>query len=188
MLVTSCGDEMSEAAPSLIVLTEREFTRGCLLLWLRACCPEFDVVVAAELGDIHPEERSSPPVAIVVHASGHRRASNWVEQQIEAKGRYSASAPTILIVDAFDADLVQNLVSRGVIDAFIPMSDTTEVAAAALRLVIAGGHYMPLLVASGVEPLKESGWSGSAQCHGKPGRPDIARAWRSGVAENWQAQ
>ena len=145
---------MSEAASKLIVLTEREFTRGCLLHWLRACCPEFDVVVAAGLSDIHREENADPPVAIVVHASGDCRSLQWIEQQIEAKNRYSASAPTILIVDAFDADLVQNLVSRGAIDAFIPMSDTTWVAAAALRLVIAGGRYMPPLVQIAALPLK----------------------------------
>ena len=139
---------MSEAASKLVVLAERQFTQGCLLLWLRACCPEFDVVVAADLGSMHPEERASPPVAIVVHPSGCRRGFEWIEQQMAMKGRYCASGPVILIVDAFDADLVQNLVSRGIINAFIPMSDTTEVAAAALRLVIAGGRYMPPLVQS----------------------------------------
>ena len=147
------GDEMSEAASKLLVLAEREFTQGCLLHWLRACCPEFEVVVAADLGRMHSEERASPPLAIVVHPSGCPRGLDWIEQQIEMKGRYFTSGPIILIADAFDADLVQNLVSRGVINAVIPMSDTTEVAAAALRLVIAGGRYMPPLVESAAPSL-----------------------------------
>ncbi|WP_428493607.1 helix-turn-helix domain-containing protein [Rhodopila sp.] len=122
--------------------------------WGRACCPEFEVVVATQLGDLRSQEPAGAPVAIVLHASGHRRDFEWIEQQIEAKNRYCASAPTILIVDAFNADLVQNLIVRGAIDAFIPMSDTTEVAAAALRLVIAGGRYMPLQVPTAALPSK----------------------------------
>ncbi|MGD0104505.1 MAG: response regulator transcription factor [Rhodopila sp.] len=136
---------MSGAASALIVLAEREFTQGCLLHWLRACCPEFDVVVAADLARIHPDKRASP-LAIVVQPSGCRRSFDWVEQQLAIKGRYCASGPIIFIIDKSDAGLVQHLVSRDFINAFIPMSDTTEVAAAALRLVIAGGRYMPPMV------------------------------------------
>ena len=139
------GDEMSQAASKLIVLAEREFTQGCLLHWLRACCPEFEVVVAADLGGVHPEEPAIPPVAFIVYVGSCRRGLDWIEQKIEMKDRYCASGPVILIVDPLDFDFVQNLASRGVINAVIPMSDTTEVAAAALRLVIAGGQYMPPL-------------------------------------------
>ena len=131
--------------------------RGCLSYWARAGCPEFEVVVAIQLGDTHPEERARAPVAIVLYASGHQRDFDWIEQQIAAKDRYWASAPTILIGDAFNADLVQSLASRGAIDAFIPISDTTEVAAAALRLVVAGGRYMPPLVPAAATSLKRPG-------------------------------
>jgi len=148
---------MSEAASALIVLAEREFTQGCLLHWLHACCPEFNVVVAADLSRMHPEER--PPVAVVVHPSGCRPGLDWIEQQIEIKSRHCASGPIILIVDEFDADLVQHLASCGVINAFIPTSDTTEVAAAALRLVIAGGRYMPPMVQSAAPSLGSPGGS-----------------------------
>jgi len=157
MPVSKGGDEMSEAASALIVLAQRKFIQGCLSHWLHACCPEFDLVVAADLGRIHPDKRARPPVAVVVHPSGCRRGFDWIEQQIEIKGRYCASSPIVLIVDELDTDLVQHLVSRGVIDAFIPTSDTTEIAAAALRLAIAGGRYIPPMVQSAAPSLTSPG-------------------------------
>jgi DNA-binding NarL/FixJ family response regulator len=148
------GNEMAAVVSTIIALADREFSQGCLSHWLRACCPEFDVLVAADLGRVRPEECASPPVAIVLHPSCSGGAFDWIEQQIEIKGRYCVLGPIVLIVDAFDANLAQNLVSSGVINAFIPTSDTTEVAAAALRLVIAGGRYMPSMVQSVALPLR----------------------------------
>jgi DNA-binding NarL/FixJ family response regulator len=139
---------MRKAPSRLIAVTEREFIRGCLLHWLHACCPEFEAGVVADLSEIHLEELARPPAAIVIDASSCHRSLDWITQQIETKRRHFGSTPTILIVDGLDADLVQDLVSRQAVDGFIPTSDTTEVAAAALRLVIAGGHYGPQLTAS----------------------------------------
>ena len=72
--------------------------------------------------------------------------------------------PPELFRRGFDADLAQNLVSSGVINAFIPTSDSTEVAAAALRLVIAGGRYMPPLVQSVALSLRSPGGT-AYHCH-----------------------
>ena len=157
MLATKDGDEMSQAASKLVVLAEREFTRGCLSYWLRACCPDLDVLVAADLGDIHSPESEGPPASIVVYASGCDQTLEWIEQQMAAKSRLHKSTPTVLICNGFDPDLAQDLVRREVVDAIIPTSDTTEIAAAALRLVLAGGHYMPRLVPAAASSRRDPG-------------------------------
>lgn len=117
--------------------------------WLQACCPKLDFLVASDISEFHSRQSRGLPAAIVVYASGCSQSLSWVNQQITAIRSYYKSAPAILVNDGLDPDLVQELVNCKIIDAIIPTSDTTEIAAAALRLVLAGGHYTPQLVPGG---------------------------------------
>ena len=153
MLAMQGAKKVSELPSKLIVLAERELTRACLSHWLRASCPEFDTIVAADLGDIYSgRPRSAPvsrsaPVIVLIYASGCDQTLKWVKQKVAETSEYYKAARIILVTDGLDPDLVPDLLGRWAVDAIIPTTDTTEIAAAALRLVLAGGQYFPKSIA-----------------------------------------
>ena len=155
MIDTKNGAGMSQVVSKLTVLAEHEFMRGCLSHWLRACCPELDILMAADIDEGHSREASNPPALIIIYVNDLGKSLDWIEHQVVAKSRYYSTISTVLISDGIDQDVIQSLIDRKVIDAIISTSDTTEIAAAALRLILVGGHYMPRL-ALGVASSKSS--------------------------------
>jgi DNA-binding NarL/FixJ family response regulator len=138
--------KVSKLSSGLVVLAERELTRACLWHWLRAILPEFDTTVAAGLNNIYSEESRNAPEIVLIYASSCDQIIGWVKEKIAETSECYQEARIILIVDGLDPDLVQNLLGRWAVDAIIPTTDTTEIAAAALRLVLAGGQYFPKAV------------------------------------------
>jgi DNA-binding NarL/FixJ family response regulator len=146
---------MSVTGSKLILVSQPEFIRGCLSHWLRACCSEFGLTATANLDAVHAGKAESLPAAIVIYVNVGRSTVEWIEQQIGLRNQYYKLVPIILITNEIDPDFVWNLPGREAVAAIIPSSDTTEVAAAALRLVLAGGYYMPQLVPNAALAAKD---------------------------------
>jgi len=82
-------------------------------------------------------------VGILIHASRPGGDLKWVEKQVAAQHDQGILTPIALLVDPDDADRALELVRRLDLQGYIPTSETADVVAAALRLIIAGGTYIP---------------------------------------------
>jgi len=120
----------------VVVLAQREFIRECVGTWLAACCGEHCVPIAGEA-------LLTSPAAILIDASRPGWNSSWIEKQVAAQRSQGAWAPVALLIDPEDADRALDLVTRLDLRGYIPTSDSAEIAAAALHLIIAGGTYIP---------------------------------------------
>ena len=127
----------------VVVIAQREFVGGCVAFWLAACCSEYSVTVATETLPGSARANCASPAAVLIDASGPERELCWIEEQVAAQRDQGISAPFVLLVDPKDAGHAVALVTRLHLGGYIPTSDTTDVAAAALRLIIAGGIYLP---------------------------------------------
>lgn len=119
----------------VVVLAQREFIRECVAIWLTTCCSEQCMPVS--------DEAAFSPAAVLIDASRPGWNTKWIEKQVSAQQSRRASAPVVLLIDPEDADRALDLVNRLDLRGYIPTSESAEVAAAALQLVIAGGTYIP---------------------------------------------
>ncbi len=120
----------------VVVLAQREFIRECVAMWLEACCSEQCVPVSDETA-------LRAPAAILIDASRPGWNAKWIEDQVAAQRSLGTIAPVVLLIDPEDAELALDLVLRLDLRGYIPTSESSEVAAAALHLIIAGGIYIP---------------------------------------------
>ena len=126
----------------LIVAERRDFVRGCLACWLGNACGEFTIFAVPDIETSLTEDLfAKASVALVgVDAS---EDDAWLISQLTCLRERSASLPIVVLLEAEETDAVAGLVNRFGIRGIIPSSSNMNVAAAALRLVMAGGRYFP---------------------------------------------
>lgn len=131
----------------IIVADPRSFMRGCLACWLNKFGSDFqpfmtdDAVKAVGNGPLS--------AAVILSASSRPEGRAWLEEQVAGLRDAVPLLPIVFILG--DADLAsgdETALALG-LQGFIPMSSSLEIAAAALRLVIAGGLYYPHVRAAG---------------------------------------
>ena len=135
------ADQTKAARKRIIVADPRSFVRGCLSCWLEEFGSEFLPVVVA--GVVDAGDAGSTAAAAVLSASGSEAGQIWLKDQVTELRARSPHLPILAILDSIDSAAGQNLVTGLELQGYIPMSNSLEVAAAALRLVIAGGCYYP---------------------------------------------
>ena len=84
---------------------------------------------------------SETPELVIVRTSG-RKTQNGSSSEHDALSRLAASVPTVLLSDAEDAEQILSALECG-IRGYIPTSVTIDVAVEAMRLVRAGGTFIP---------------------------------------------
>lgn len=127
----------------LIVVDRRELVLGCLSSWLSTFRREFEVtsVLDAEKS-LRPGEIARAS-AVIIGAAAPSLPNPWLEQQVTWLLGKRPDMPIVAITDAGDADSA-NMFAAGLnLRGYIPTSSTIDVAVAALRLVLAGGNYLP---------------------------------------------
>jgi DNA-binding NarL/FixJ family response regulator len=169
------ADQLPAAPPShrratdlkctLICLVDpRALTRDCLSHCLQALgFPNLIALAEAEGEIISP----TPPDLLLVNTGGNLLSDPAVRRTIHtARQRFPAS-PLIILADDDNPDDVREMIGLGV-RGYIHTSLDLSVAAAALRLVLAGGTFIPVMRrgASGLasrEPVRDSDHRADAQ-------------------------
>jgi DNA-binding NarL/FixJ family response regulator len=142
----------------VLVVEDQEFLRVCLVSWLRCACPDIRIACADGCEDLHDTQLSEEAAAVIISETPLHQGAVWLGQQVKLIHTYLPQAPIIAI--ASPDTLASPSVGIG-LHGYIPTSTTTAVASAAIRLVIAGGTYLPHIDAqeSRTMPTAACEWS-----------------------------
>lgn len=146
-LVVDLGEEerLPAASKRIVVIDERAFRRECVVRMLREVSPEYSIGAL---------ERPHDPPAGALAPDGERANvvildTGWIrlpDERVAADVRFLqdrfAGAPIILLSDREDSAHVAEALGYGV-RGFIPTSLGASVVAEAVRLVGAGGTFVP---------------------------------------------
>jgi DNA-binding NarL/FixJ family response regulator len=129
---------------SMALIDPKPLTRQSLLTMLAKALPDYVTIAAPsceELLEFHGRRTSSPPLVIVyIRSAGVTDAC--VQNALELVRVRLPDAPLIVLSDRDDVDNINEALACGV-RGYIPTSVEAEVAFAALRLVNAGGTFIP---------------------------------------------
>ena len=126
----------------VIVADPRAFMRGCLGCWLNECAAEFLPVPVSTLADT-ASLGATHAAAAILSAPGTADGQAWLRDQFDWLRAHGDAMPVILIQDGDPKEMGDEPAATPGLQGVIPMSGSPHVAAAALRLIIAGGNYFP---------------------------------------------
>ncbi|HEV2263959.1 MAG TPA: response regulator transcription factor [Stellaceae bacterium] len=134
---------MASQPAFLIVVDRRELVLRCMSSWLSTFRREFEVtsVLDAEKS-LRPGEVARAG-AVIIGVSAPSLPNPWLEQQVTWLFDKRADVPIIAITDAGQAAVADTFAADLNLRGYISTSSKIDVAAAALRLVLAGGTYLP---------------------------------------------
>jgi DNA-binding NarL/FixJ family response regulator len=119
----------------VVLVDSRDLFRGCMAIWLREFRREFAVsAFSCALKGIAPEIISNCGVAVLC-TDALPSQEQWLERQVAALREQKPDLPIVAVADESAEDVIASLDLQG----YIPTSSSMEVAAATLRLVLAGG-------------------------------------------------
>ena len=142
------GDATANAVTSahqrtpLILVDPRELTRGCLTSWL-STLHEFQVIGIPDLDHSLHGDIIHQAGAVIINATAPIFPEEWLDARIKWLFAHVPDLPLVLIGEDNDTRITQMLVDRPHLRGYIPTSCSMELAATTIRLVIAGGTYVP---------------------------------------------
>lgn len=132
--------------PRLLIGVERRaFFQGCLSLWFGGFRPDFEGLVVDDLRNSASATVLAQGASMIIGIAPVSADDGWLEEQISWLRSRHPKMPILAIVDDADQAAAEKLVGRFGIQGYIPASTNLEVAAAAARLIVAGGSYFPRL-------------------------------------------
>ena len=164
------GERRSTVAKRIVVIDERAFRRECVVRMLREVSPEYSFAALE-----HPRDLSSEPAlleggtgvdVLILDIGWTRLPDERVAADVRFLQECFNGVPIIFLSDREDSVQVAEALSCGV-RGFIPTSLAAGVVAEAVRLVGAGGTFVPV----------------SALVHALSGRHDPTGRGRGGGAE-----
>jgi DNA-binding NarL/FixJ family response regulator len=139
----SAGERATE--PKLLLVADRRAViRGCLALWIGALDQDFEVVGIADIADVAPADLLMRARAVIFSTDNALPSEDrWLGEQIRCVVVQRRDVPIVLIGELQEAMPVEVLARRLHLSGYIPTSSSMELAQAALRVIIAGGRYVP---------------------------------------------
>jgi len=138
------GDRGHKHGPVIVVIGERVLVRDCLAQCLQLAYTHHAVVAFSSLAAWLDQQGDYPlPSVILLFTHGRRRAAANLADEIEALGKVAVSVPVIVVSDVEDGDRIMEALEKGV-RGYIPTSMAFSVAIEAVRLVEAGGTFVPV--------------------------------------------
>jgi DNA-binding NarL/FixJ family response regulator len=137
-------EEKEEQELVLALIDPRPLTRQSILEALAKALPDYRTVAASnceELLDMRGRLPSCPHL-VVIHTRSAKLTDTWLQNLVEAVRLHFSDALVVLLSDRDDVDDVVTALRFGV-RGYIPTSVGAEVAIAALRLIGAGGTFIP---------------------------------------------
>jgi DNA-binding NarL/FixJ family response regulator len=170
VIIDIAGERRTVAAKRIVVIDERAFRRECVVRMLREVSPEYSFAALARPRDLSaeiPAPNSGEGIDVVILDIGWTRLP---DERVAADVRFLlecfGEVPIILLSDREDSAHVAEALNCGV-RGFIPTTLGPGVVAEAVRLVGAGGTFIPA----------------SALVHALTARPDIMGRSRAGGTE-----
>ena len=117
-----------------------------------------------------PGRPPSSPHLVIIHTKSAELTDAWVQNTLHLAGLYLTDAPVVFLSDRDDVDDVVNALICGV-RGYIPTSLEAEVAFAALRLIIAGGTFVPAHAVRAAAVMPDTG--SDYKRGGLPGELDL---------------
>ena len=139
------GEELLGVAISLrtlIVIEKRALFRHFLVSWLATACPELETIALSSLANDQAKTSFGYAALVVLGVGREICFEHALEAQILLIRSMGKDVPIALVGDS-DMEEAEEVVGKLNLSAYIPMTCTSEVAAAALRLIMAGGRYVP---------------------------------------------
>ncbi|PRH89427.1 hypothetical protein C5L14_02285 [Labrys okinawensis] len=151
-------EQSRQGAPwAIAVIDEKQLTRSCLTHSLIAAAPAFTVVGYASLQDWHQNGGGHAPCIALLCGTGQKATEAIVDLDLAFVAEHCDDVRVIVVSDVEDPRLIVAALGKGA-RGYIGMSSSLDVALAAIRLVAAGGVFVP---ASGLLPLKSrAGFAG----------------------------
>jgi DNA-binding NarL/FixJ family response regulator len=127
--------------PIIVLVERRNLVRNCLAGALHALCPNYAISGFATTEEwLASADRHPRPDLVLL--GGSDTASAELQGQVEAIRQGAGAAPLVLVSDREDATFILeaiNIGARGVIPTSLPL----EVALNAVRVILAGGSFVP---------------------------------------------
>lgn len=128
----------------LALIDPKPLTRQPILEALAKALPDYMTVAASSCEELVEMRGRVPgcPHLVVIHTRSAQLTDAWVQNTLELVRLHLTDAPVVLLSDRDDVEDVVKALTYGV-RGYIPTSVEAEVAFAALRLINAGGTYIP---------------------------------------------
>ncbi|WP_292610387.1 LuxR C-terminal-related transcriptional regulator [Nitrobacter sp. 62-13] len=131
----------------IVIIDNRALVRDCLAHCLQAAYVGYQVFAFATLTDWMKVHDDFPvPSVILLYIQARQKASDDSDG-VENLARAALSAPLIIISDVEDGSRIMSAIESGA-RGYIPTSMTLGIAVEAVRLVEAGGTFVPISVVS----------------------------------------
>lgn len=151
--------------PIVHIVERWEFMRGCWAHWLRDACPEFEIVASPDFDNSVEDEFLNRLAAVIVGVDPSDKADRVLEGHLAWLRQRRPKTPVVAIARTDLSDSDKAWIDRLQLNGYIPRITTVDLAAAALRLVIAGGRYFPDPIRSG-NPISETSTAANFLNHG----------------------
>jgi DNA-binding NarL/FixJ family response regulator len=129
--------------PAVALIDPKALTRGAIAELLAAAFPEYAMVGASKCEELLETEGTDRPHLVVLYIRSEAVTNTWVQSALELLRVRLPEASAVVLSDNDDAGHVSQALAHGA-RGYIPTSAEREVAFAALRVVGAGGTFVPV--------------------------------------------
>jgi DNA-binding NarL/FixJ family response regulator len=153
-------DPVSSQSKRIVFIDERAFSRECISQCLQSLCTDIVVSAFANIAQCRAQGLTASHHWLVLFNIHDRRAAeDAVARDMAALKQAFAGAPLVVLSDTDQIECIQEAFERGA-RGYIPTTSTTlEIAVEVLRLVRAGGVFMPAIGLGSSPTKRESGTS-----------------------------
>jgi DNA-binding NarL/FixJ family response regulator len=134
-----------EARVSALLIDPRPLTRECLARWLETSSGAFRVTAVADPGEVGDGNRCGEADLVILNIGPATVADAQVAESVGLLRRSLPDVPIVLFAEREDVAQVAAAVRHGA-RGYIPSSLSPEVVHQALRLIQAGGIFVPASV------------------------------------------
>jgi len=127
---------------SIVFIERRSLVRDCLVRALPALCPSYAILGFATTEEwVASDDRHLRPDLVLLGGSDAASGAE-LDEQVGAIRQRAEASPLVLVSDREDATFILEAIRSGA-RGVIPTSLPVEVAVNAIRLVLAGGSFVP---------------------------------------------
>ena len=138
---SSKASDASQKA-NIIVIDENNLTRSCLMRCLAEIGADFVTRGYCDVDEWRQAPVSQPTAIVLMCATGQRSTEIAIRRDLETVTQTASAAHAIIVSDFEDHTEIVTALERGA-KGYISMNSSLEVAIAAIRLVKAGGVFVP---------------------------------------------
>ena len=136
--------EITANTQTLVVVDRRPVIGSGVCSWIGTLGPEFDPVLMASIDSALGHDILNRAGAVILGTSASVPwEDEWLSNEIACTRTRRREVPVVLLADTQDLRVAEEAVRQLHLSGYIPTCSGLELAATALRLVIAGGRYVP---------------------------------------------